>query len=580
MTQIKKITDKQGNDIYLRTHTKAVIDDNGYTAESRLQAMQDEINQAQLEVGAVPSDLIPTENSTNWVTSGAVYDYTHTITTPTSIDLSLISSVNVWRTSNAWTLSYKGKFVPVRPGYYYDITAHAQNASYCCMVKDNSNSPAFATGGYRIEIAANQKITLLAPSDANYLWVSDVATSERLPQSIEEYEIITLADTVDYIKSVETYMPFAIKVGENERVMYTIDNFIMKYKFIEGVEYLCFSTNLGNSWIEVENTFDTKITHAHYFLDGTLLMCTPTTCYWTKDFQTFTESVIYDYNGNVFQPSVEETRFYSIPKYHEKRTIVNNEEWHLWGDYIIITHNPRLWYTNDNGRTIHAAFAFGYSRIDNTVYSARHIHAFEYNPYDGYFYAFTGDAASECHIIKGQYNGGTWSWEHIVTGMLWKLTSPVFFNGYFAAVTDYTDTSLKEKKGLIRCPTNAITEENINYLFKATNAMMGTAALSGYIYDKNGWRVMTTDYAGGSKVLIAKNNYNFGWVNNTENIKLSAFIGPNANGDIYVTYGTMGGGSYSGNEDWLKINVYTFNFTKAMRDAGAKDFFNYRITDI
>lgn len=40
MTQIKKITDKQGNDIYLRTHTKAVVDDNGYTAESRLQAKQ------------------------------------------------------------------------------------------------------------------------------------------------------------------------------------------------------------------------------------------------------------------------------------------------------------------------------------------------------------------------------------------------------------------------------------------------------------------------------------------------------------------------------------------------------------
>lgn len=73
MTQIRKITDKQGNDIYLRTHTKAVVDDNGYTAESRLQAMQDEINQAQLAVGAVPSDLTPTEGSTNWVTSGGVY---------------------------------------------------------------------------------------------------------------------------------------------------------------------------------------------------------------------------------------------------------------------------------------------------------------------------------------------------------------------------------------------------------------------------------------------------------------------------------------------------------------------------
>lgn len=75
MTVIKKITDKNGTDVFLRTHTKAVVDDNGYTVESRLQAMQDEINQAQLEVGAVPSDLTPTESSTNWVTSGGSQGY-------------------------------------------------------------------------------------------------------------------------------------------------------------------------------------------------------------------------------------------------------------------------------------------------------------------------------------------------------------------------------------------------------------------------------------------------------------------------------------------------------------------------
>lgn len=76
MTQIKKILDKQGDEVFIRTSTKAVVDDNGYTAESRLQAMQDEINQAQLEVGAVPSDLIPVENSTNWVTSNGIYTTT------------------------------------------------------------------------------------------------------------------------------------------------------------------------------------------------------------------------------------------------------------------------------------------------------------------------------------------------------------------------------------------------------------------------------------------------------------------------------------------------------------------------
>lgn len=74
MTQIKTIKNGNGVQVYPQTHTKAVVDDDGYTAESRLQAMQDEINAAQLEIGAVPSDLSPTKDSTNWVTSGGIYN--------------------------------------------------------------------------------------------------------------------------------------------------------------------------------------------------------------------------------------------------------------------------------------------------------------------------------------------------------------------------------------------------------------------------------------------------------------------------------------------------------------------------
>ena len=91
--------------------------------------------------------------------------------------------------------------------------------------------------------------------------------------------------------------------------------------------------------------------------------------------------------------------------------------------------------------------------------------------------------------------------------------------------------------------------------------MMGNAALSGYIYDKNGWRVMICDYLGGNKVLMAKNNYNFTWVYNISGKRMYAFIGPNANGDVYVYYSNVGS-SVSG-EDWLRINANTFNFTKA-----------------
>lgn len=72
MTAKKKITDKNGVQVFPITHTKAVLDDNGNSVEQRLEEQMDVINQKQLEVGAVPSDVTPTEGSTNWVTSGGV----------------------------------------------------------------------------------------------------------------------------------------------------------------------------------------------------------------------------------------------------------------------------------------------------------------------------------------------------------------------------------------------------------------------------------------------------------------------------------------------------------------------------
>ena len=74
MTAKKKIVDKNGVQVFPVTHTKAVLDDNGNSVEQRLEEQVDLINQKQLEVGAVPSDVTPTEGSTNWVTSGGVYD--------------------------------------------------------------------------------------------------------------------------------------------------------------------------------------------------------------------------------------------------------------------------------------------------------------------------------------------------------------------------------------------------------------------------------------------------------------------------------------------------------------------------
>ena len=60
--------------IYPQTHERAVVDNNGTTAETKFQMITDLVNQKQMAVGAVPSDLTPTLNSAHWVPSGSLFN--------------------------------------------------------------------------------------------------------------------------------------------------------------------------------------------------------------------------------------------------------------------------------------------------------------------------------------------------------------------------------------------------------------------------------------------------------------------------------------------------------------------------
>lgn len=393
------------------------------------------------------------------------------------------------------------------------------------------------------------------------------------------------------VYNMETAFPSLFKVGNLTDVIYTIDEFILGVE--GGTENslpttLKFSTDLGKTWKYVTNTFG-EIINAHVFSDGTLLFFAKNNgegCkgYYTKDFETFSESTIYDVDGSVFSPASSDIRFFML-SHPYKHTYVNGTEFFLFGDYVITTKNPRLWYSNDFGRTIHSSFAFGVSQISGQVISARHIHAFVYNEYNQHFYAFTGDSISECHIMRGTFINNMWEWEILATGGEYKLTSPVFDSGNVYAVTDFTESSLSEKKGVLSCPINDIDSDNYRYLFHATSAFMASvsyssnpAALSGYLCDRNGWRFATTDYLGNTKHLLAKNNHDFVAIDNNKDLKFNKPFGPNYNGDCYAE-GIHPPQSVSG-ESWLHLSrVGTYNITEMLRNSGAKDFFNYNINE-
>lgn len=391
-------------------------------------------------------------------------------------------------------------------------------------------------------------------------------------------------------------IPTLLKVGNPTNIIYTIDDFLMAH---EGYDEnnggtLKFSLDLGKTWHSLANTFG-NITTAFMFAEGTLMFCTKEAdgchAYWIRDFENMTvnETTVIDYNGSPLVLNPNETRLYNVDRvtHHE---YANGVEYLCFGDYTISTGNPRLWYSCDNGRTIRCAFAFGLSQVDGQVIRARHIHGFHYNKYDGYFYALTGDhvvnGVSECHIMRGRHDANhVWTWEVLKTGQEYKLVHAAFDEGNMYCVTDYTDASLVDKKGIVRLPIDSLDYADMQYLFHASKDVMKegsyyanptdeqVAAVSSYFSDNHGWRIAGSDYMGNSKLLITKNNHNFVWVDNDAGLKFGNWMGPNNNGDSYATFTIPNPNSYSG-EAWLRISHrQSYNVTEMFRKSGMTDFF-------
>lgn len=227
MTQIKKVKTSEGVQFFPITHTKAVIDDNGYTAESRMQAVQDVVNQAQMRIGSVPNDLAPTEGSTNWVTSGGVYNALQVVKSDVTelagevtygapdqlLDLSTLTqqSALIQGINNNWLVNYRGYksvFIPVTPTHQYKIKA---NANYSCtfamLVSDeytNGTAAVFANESARTIIPPGMETIITAGSNANYLWIltnGESANTNTSPEYVVEYfGFSTIKEKIEDIK--------------------------------------------------------------------------------------------------------------------------------------------------------------------------------------------------------------------------------------------------------------------------------------------------------------------------------------------------------------------------------------------
>lgn len=278
MTAIKKLIDGNGNQYFPQTHTNAVVDGNGYSVESRMQAVQDVVNQAQMAIGAVPSDLTPTEDSTNWVTSGGVYNAMQVVQSElTELEGEVIIDYNkvyfeLGSISNGedveYTSAMRTTFVPLDIDRTVSITISSgtPSASYQYVVyyKDG-----VFVKSERMTISAS--FSLAASSSYNQfrilLYRSSTITSEQaaasyitFTPSVHINKIESLSDKIDNYK-VETIIAEGALRGSNgynfNTAILSGDSFIIEVGDVNAIASYSISTwsriDKGGTQVEAIN---------------------------------------------------------------------------------------------------------------------------------------------------------------------------------------------------------------------------------------------------------------------------------------------------------------------------------------
>ncbi|OGU64875.1 MAG: hypothetical protein A2W30_02750 [Ignavibacteria bacterium RBG_16_36_9] len=211
-----------------------------------------------------------------------------------------------------------------------------------------------------------------------------------------------------------------------------------------------------------------NIKFAYIFKSGNILFCDYKNAYYSNDnLLTFNKSNILDVDGKQYLAN-DHGNFFSIGI--DGRQIIDDKEIRVWGNYINYgawqpgisrSEEVQVWYTTDEGKTIKAAYKFGYS---NPRLLSRHIHAVNMCPWDNTFWVQTGDMSNECHWIQGKYNWkeDSWSWNVKASGdhmSYYKSTGFVFHNNYVFWSNDSSDP---KKYGIWKTPYSNLTGKNID----------------------------------------------------------------------------------------------------------------------
>ena len=206
MANVKKVyEDAEGTtQFYPQTHEKAVVDNNGTTAETKFQMITDLVNQKQMEVGAVPIDFEPTlGNTTHVVNSDGVY---RALDKVEETNVFTNSADVTWNTGNISSgnivTTYANKYIIINLPVYTNLIIHKGSSTYTLGVyryvsgkwsgiKTVANNETYIT-----DTQLDQILLLLydKPSDASAKAVEITVDTLLIQKHLTHYDV---TDTID-----------------------------------------------------------------------------------------------------------------------------------------------------------------------------------------------------------------------------------------------------------------------------------------------------------------------------------------------------------------------------------------------
>ena len=426
----------------------------------------------------------------------------------------------------------------------------------------------------------------IAPNNnqnTDLLWVSDSDIDVIMVGTPQSSFFIKKAVTIDNTvnKILEDYQSSNIipsitdiEMPPLEYVFATHQNFVLKTEVKDGIEQIAISQDVGKTWTYTPNVIGDIVSY-HFYSDGTIQLCSPTKVWWTSDYVTFNESTLIDHDGSTF---VGYTHHFFNQQNSDTTMFVGDTEIYVWGEYVVNNRYPRIWYSTDLGRTIKCCVKFDTTVMDGIVPRIRHVHDIAQDKDTETFYLTTGDVEqpeySENYFFSAKYDVATdkFIWKKLGQGYQFKLGKLFFDKVYIYLITDYTSESgLSAQNGIYRVAKQHVGDwSKYRNIYKVNPAEWGSVAPFRLVMDRHGNKVLLLDWIGQGKIWVATEGMDFKKVSISPNVLLSYVIGPNYNGDVYcVTNNLPGDMTTNAN---LKLSGGTYNLTKALRNAGLRNF--------